>query len=192
MRLQRTGKEREKAGLSSFPFFFFFPLQDLTLFQNFGTLRFLRFSLPASCGAPRPPSALSIGFIAPRVEARERSRYALRVKSARKPAMMLRVLLLAAAFIGVAFAALDLGDLHLDLRRQREETPQQQQQPDCDSASYQKSSLTLLSSKKFAAMYLRSAHMRQFEASGVSIGPSGQGEKREERKKRERVFLFLF
>lgn len=29
MRLQRTGKEREKAGLSSFPFFFS-PLQDLT------------------------------------------------------------------------------------------------------------------------------------------------------------------
>lgn len=106
--------------------------------------------------------------------------------------MLLRVLLLAAAFIGVAFAALDLGDLHLDLRRQREGTPQQQQQPDCDSASYQKSSLTLLSSKKFAAMYLRSAHMRQFEASGVSIGPSGQGERREERKKREREFFFFF
>ena len=73
------------------------------------------------------------------------------------------------AYVGIGVAALDLDDLDLRQRQQ-----QQQQQPDCDSAAYQKASLTLLSSKKFAAIYLRAGHMRQFEGSGVSIGPNGK------------------
>ena len=104
---------------------------------------------------------------------RDRGRTSLnRYLSLRKATTMLRALLVAAALflsiVGIAggAAAHDPNNKNDALR----------QQPDCDSAVYQKSSLTLLSSKKFAAMYLRAGHMRQFEGSGISIGPTGKGE----------------
>lgn len=116
----------------------------------------------------RPPGttvAVLIPVLSRRGQGRESSRRALLVALPRKRTMLRAFLLVAVAFFVGVGASLDP-----DLGQGR------QQQIDCDSPEYQKSSLTLLSSKKFAAMYLRTGHMRQFEASGISIGPTGKGE----------------